>query len=109
MKINVDITPEHHQIVHGILNRHLPKPCTVWAFGSRANHTAQAYSDLDLACDAGKKLEYDTITQLKVAFEESRLPYTVDVVDHHRIEPYFKRIIDHQKVLFLSNNHSPFG
>ena len=100
MKIDVDITPEHRRIVEDILNQNLPKPCTVWAFGSRANDTAQAFSDLDLACDAGKKLDFDTITQLKIAFEESRLPYPVDVVDLQRVEPYFKSIIDNQKVMF---------
>ncbi len=100
MKIDVDITPEHHRIVEDILNRYLPSTCTVWAFGSRANYTAQVYSDLDLACDAGKKLDHDTITQLKIAFQESRLPYTVDVVDLQRVEPYFKTIIDNQKVMF---------
>ncbi len=43
---------------------------------------------------------HDTITQLKIAFQESRLPYTVDVVDLQRVEPYFKTIIDNQKVMF---------
>jgi predicted nucleotidyltransferase len=56
--INVDITPEHCRI-------DLPNTCRVWVFGSRANHTAQAYSDLE------------------IAFKESRLPFTVAVVGLH--------------------------
>jgi predicted nucleotidyltransferase len=100
MENNIDITPEHYQHIHDILNRHLPNSCTIWAFGSRANHTAQPYSDLDIALDAGDKLDFTIITQLKGAFEESRLPYTVDVIDMHRVEPYFREIVDNQKVLF---------
>ena len=100
MTLDVDITPEHYQVVANILANHLPVACQIWAFGSRVTHTAQAYSDLDLAIDAGGKLDYSTIMQLKISFEKSRLPYTVDVVDVHSVEPYFKTIIDQKKVVF---------
>jgi predicted nucleotidyltransferase len=103
MKLDIDITPEQYRIVKDIINRFLPNTCKVWVFGSRAKDTAQDYSDLDLALDAGKEVDYDTIRQLKLAFEESRLPYTVDVVDLHSVEPYFKEIIDSQKVVFPLN------
>ena len=44
----VDMRPEHWAMVQDILRRHAPD-CDVWAFGSRARHTAKPYSDLDLA------------------------------------------------------------
>ena len=100
MNIDVDIAPEHYQIINDILNQHLPTTCTVWAFGSRVNHTAQKFSDLDLALEAGAKLDYSIITQLNRSFEESLLPYKVDVVDLNSVEPYFKEIIDQQKSVF---------
>jgi len=100
MNIDVDIAPEHYQIINDILNQHLPTTCTVWAFGSRVNHTAQKFSDLDLALEAGAKLDYSIITQLNRSFEESRLPYTVDVVDLNSVEPYFRQIINQQKIAF---------
>jgi predicted nucleotidyltransferase len=72
----------------------------VWAFGSRVKHTAQKFSDLDLALEAGTKLDYSIITQLNRSFEASRLPYKVDVVDLNSVEPYFRQIINQQKIVF---------
>ncbi|MBD97322.1 hypothetical protein CL648_00765 [bacterium] len=43
MTIDVDITPEHYQIINDILTQHLPTTCTVWAFGSRVKHTAKRH------------------------------------------------------------------
>ena len=100
MKIDVDITPEQYQIINDILNQHLPTTCKVWAFGSRVKHTAQKFSDLDLALEAGTKLDYSIITQLNRSFEASRLPYKVDVVDLNSVEPYFRQIINQQKIVF---------
>lgn len=45
---NIDIRPDHWQIVRDILRKHVPQ-YAVWAFGSRAKWLAKQYSDLDLA------------------------------------------------------------
>jgi uncharacterized protein len=51
----------------------------VCLFGSRAKGTFHAGSDIDLAImDA--EIEEDTIRKLKEDFEESSLPYFVDIV-----------------------------
>ena len=44
----IDLTDAELAEVDGILNRHIPS-CTVWVYGSRADGSAQRYSDLDLA------------------------------------------------------------
>lgn len=66
-------------------------PNTV-VFGSRVKGTQKKYSDLDLAIK-------DPITGynyvlLQEAFEESDLPFTVDLVEYDRCDDYFKQIID---------------
>ena len=43
----VDITPQHLEIVTNILRRHLPDR-EVWAYGSRVTGRSWRYSDLDL-------------------------------------------------------------
>ena len=45
---DIDISPGQWNIVHDILQRHVPGH-EVWAFGSRARRRAKPYSDLDLA------------------------------------------------------------
>jgi predicted nucleotidyltransferase len=62
----------------------------VWVFGSRAKKTRKPFSDLDLAIDAASPLAYSTLVNLKNDFEESDLPYKVDVVDWHLIDKGFQ-------------------
>ena len=93
----VDIRPDHLDIVHGILREHLPVGVKVWVFGSRANWTTKDSSDLDIALEGEGKLSHKLLGQLEDAFEDSSLPYTVDVVDLNRIGDSFKRIVESQR------------
>ena len=47
-------------------------------FGSRAKGTMHSRSDIDLAV-SGKLLDRHTLAQLAMVFDESDLPYAVDV------------------------------
>lgn len=100
MKIKFDVSSQELAIIQQVLQRALSAQCRVWVFGSRAKHQTKNNSDLDLAIECLQTLDKTTLMQLETAFDESRLPYSVDVVDMHKVEPYFKEIIDRQKVLF---------
>ena len=89
----MDIEPHHLAIVLDILKQHLPQNTLVWVFGSRVGKTKKKYSDLDLAMDAKKPLSYEVIVDLKHSFEESDLPYKVDLVDWHTIDKEFQKQI----------------
>lgn len=95
MNCKIEITPEYFEIVARILSKHLDlSEVTVYVFGSRAKQTAKRRSDLDLAIESLKKpLSYSTIIAIKNDFEDSVLPYTVDVVDLNSIDPHFKNLI----------------
>jgi predicted nucleotidyltransferase len=90
----IDIRPEHLKIVEDILKKHLSVNATVWVFGSRAKNSARKFSDLDLAVDAGRPLSNQVMTELAFDFEESDLPYKVDVIDWHKIKENFKNLIE---------------
>ena len=94
----VDIRPDHLQIVQDILREHLPAGFQVWVFGSRAKWTATDASDLDLAVEGADELDYKAMVGLEVAFEESDLPYTVDVVDLNAVSQEFKKIVEAQGI-----------
>ena len=94
----VDIRPDHLEIVQGILREHLPVGVKVWVFGSRANWTTKDSSDLDIALEGENKLSHKLLGALKDAFEDSTLPYTVDVVDLNAVNHAFKQIVEDQKV-----------
>lgn len=100
MTREVDISPVHREIVEGVLRERLPEDVKVWVFGSRADWTTKDSSDLDLALEGESKLSAEVLGRLKDAFEDSELPYTVDVVDLHQVEDPFKQIIESQRVRF---------
>ena len=86
----IDLSPPHLAIVERILAEHVPE-CEVRAFGSRATWNAKDYSDLDLAIIGDVTLPRGSVARLKEAFEESRLPMRVDVVDWLAIATGFAR------------------
>lgn len=91
--IAVDITPSERDIVFDILKKNLAPGTHVWVFGSRAQHNAKRFSDLDLAIDAGQPLPYAILVNLNHDFDESALPFKVDIVDWYAIDPSFKNRI----------------
>ena len=97
----VDIRPDHLETVQDILRKHLPAGVKVWVFGSRANWTTKDSSDLDLALEGDGTLSHKLLGALKDAFEDSALPYTVDVVDLHRISDSFRQIVESQRTPLL--------
>ena len=92
-----DIRPDHIDLVRQILQQHVPN-AQVWVFGSRAKWTARDTSDLDLCINANTALSFEQMGALREAFENSNLPYKVDVVDWATTSEAFRAIIDQSKV-----------
>lgn len=68
----------------------------VYIFGSRAKGTYKPFSDLDICLKSDiSDYEYEL---LKEKFEESDLPFTVDIVQYNKIDDSFKRRIDQELV-----------
>ena len=109
----VDIRSDHLRIVQDVLRAHLPGDAKAWVFGSRAAWTTKDSSDLDLAVESEMPFDSRIIGVLQDAFEDSDLPYTVDVVDINRISSSFKQIIEAQKIplsipkIFLDTKNRP--
>lgn len=93
-----DISPADLATVWRILHDVLPKDTAVWVFGSRAKWTTGRASDLDLAVDAGRPLTRREEAGLSDQFEQSDIPYKVDVVDWHGISSSFRRAIEKDRV-----------
>ena len=89
----IDVNPNHLDTVTRILAGHVPE-CEVRAFGSRVTWTAKDYSDLDLAVVGARALDPDALRRLKEAFEESDLPFRVEVLDWHAISSAFQGVIE---------------
>lgn len=98
MKNKIDLQPEYLAIVKSVLQYHLPSNATVWLFGSRAQGRAKKYSDIDLLIDLGMPISLEKLAKLNFAFEESNLPYKVDIADAATISPLFRENIESQLI-----------
>ncbi|HGO5814715.1 TPA: nucleotidyltransferase family protein [Mannheimia haemolytica] len=88
----IDLTESQRQQVLDIFKKYLPDT-PVWVFGSRIKGTAKAYSDLDLALITKQPLTIRQLTELELAFTDSDLPFTVDLIDWASCNESFKQII----------------
>ncbi|MBF0524587.1 MAG: nucleotidyltransferase domain-containing protein [Deltaproteobacteria bacterium] len=77
MSGRLDITDRQREEIMTLLSRYLPG-VKIWAFGSRVKSSARPHSDLDLVAFA-KPDQKTRLSELKEAFEESSLPFRVDL------------------------------
>ncbi len=92
---SIDMQPIDRDLVIKILREYLPENARVWVFGSRAKGTARRFSDLDLLIDVGgTKLDNKIKSDLAWDFEESDLPYKVDIADWNSISGKFKKNVE---------------
>lgn len=94
-----DISDEQFDEISRILSEHVPE-CEVRAFGSRVRGTHRKYSDLDLVVRCGGQIDFSSMNRLQEAFENSMLPFRVDIVDFHTLSEKFKELALADSVLF---------
>jgi uncharacterized protein len=84
--------------IQAILGRLLPAGTRVGVFGSRASDRSKPWSDLDLVLHGDGPLPLSLIAELAEAFDESALPWKVDIVDRCTVSPAFAAVIDATRV-----------
>ncbi len=87
----IDLTPDQHKNILALLGKHLPETAA-WAYGSRVKWTARPESDLDLVVFANPSQTYD-VARLNEAFEESDLPFRVDLFVWDSVPEQFRKEI----------------
>ena len=99
----IDITAKQLKIVTALLERHLPGTAA-WIYGSRAKWTARPQSDLDLVVFATPK-QNDQIGALREAFEESDLPFRVDLFVWDKVPDQFRKQIQTEHLVLVAARH----
>jgi predicted nucleotidyltransferase len=98
------LSGEQVQIIQGILRLYREKIDKVGLFGSRATGTFRDNSDIDLVLYGASLCEAD-IDRLHTLFEETLLPFNVDVTAYHLIDyPPLKKHIDEVMVELLDES-----
>ena len=88
---------KHLDIVRNILKKY---PYTFYAFGSRVKGTQKTFSDLDLCFM--EPISSVILAHIREDFEESNLPFTVDLVDWNMCDEIFKSYIQSDLELISS-------
>jgi predicted nucleotidyltransferase len=91
----IDVPPPALNAVLDMLARHVPDR-EIRVMGSRVSGRAKPFSDLDLVVMGDEPLDLGTLGRLRDAFEESNLPFAVDIVEWASASDAFRRIIDEQ-------------
>lgn len=93
----ISIEQRHFLVIKEILQKYLPDT-EVRAFGSRISGKAKKYSDLDLVIMGKTKIESKVLIKLKDEFQESDIPFRVDILDWHGISDEFKQTLSKQRM-----------
>lgn len=90
----INMEAKHLKILISILSKY---PYTFYMFGSRITPSAKKLSDVDLFYK--ETIPDNILDNIEESFEESDLPYKVDLVNYHQCEAGFKKILDTQHIL----------
>ena len=92
----IDVSPEQYETILTLLRKYLPET-TAWVYGSRVKWTSRPHSDLDLVvfAEPGQHLE---VGELREAFEESNLPFRVDLFVWDDVPNSFRENIREQHI-----------
>jgi uncharacterized protein len=69
------------------------KPIRIFLFGSWVNGNARASSDVDVALEGPGPLDPALLARFRERLEESTIPYKVDLVDLHEVDPSFRKAV----------------
>ena len=95
--IGIDLRADEHKEVVRLLQHHLPDT-EVWAYGSRVKGAARPASDLDLVTFASAG-QNEAVSRLREAFDESPLPFRVDLFVWDKVPEEFLKNIEETRVV----------
>lgn len=94
----IHMDQRHLNIVKSILQKY---PYTFYAFGSRVKGTHRHLSDLDICFM--ENIPGNIIAHIREDFEESNIPFTVDLVNWNTCDETFKSIIKPDLTIITTN------
>ena len=103
----IDITTDQRKTVLALLASHLPNT-TAWVYGSRVKWTARPASDLDVVVFATLE-QSGRVSDLREAFEESNLPFRVDLFVWDEVPEQFRKQIEAEHVVLVEKKEPSVG
>ena len=95
----IDITADQRKTILALLEKYLPSTAA-WAYGSRISRTSRPQSDLDMVVFATPE-QNDQVADLREAFEESDLPFRVDLFVWDAVPEEFRKRIEAEHAVLV--------
>ena len=99
----IDVTAEQRKTLLALLAKHLPNTAA-WVYGSRAKWTSRPQSDLDMVVFAAPQ-QNGRVNDLREAFEESNLPFRVDLFVWDNTPEQFRKQIEAEHAVLVENGN----
>ena len=72
----------------------------IYLFGSRARGTHTERSDIDIAIDLGRKMEFEEIGKARGVLEGLNLPQKIDIIDMQRASNEMREFIFKEGIIW---------
>jgi len=95
----MNILPSDKKELIAIIKKHLPNT-RIYLFGSRARSASNPGSDIDIALDNNKPIDWSILGSIKEEIADSNILLFVDVVDIHDVSDEFKKQITRDGILW---------
>ena len=95
----IDITSTQHEMLRSLLSLHLPGT-EAWIYGSRVKGTSRPASDLDMVVFATPG-QARGVSDLRECFEQSSLPFRVDLFVWGDVPESFRKQIEREHVVLI--------
>ena len=98
---NIDITPQQRKSILSLLETFLPNT-TAWVYGSRVKWTSKPNSDLDMVVFSTSN-QVGKVSLLQEAFDESDLPFRIDLHVWNDVPDQFRKNIEAERVVLFKD------
>ena len=95
----IHMANKHWQIIVDILKKY---PYTFYAYGSRVKGEYKNSSDFDICFT--ESIPFNIQSHIEEDFEESDLPFKVDIIDFNLMNENFRKIISKDLLLIQEKN-----
>lgn len=87
------MSPEESlDLIRDTIYKHLPREeYKAFVYGSRADGTAQKWSDIDIGIKGEKQVPGSLMETVREELEKSDIPYKVEVVDFTKVSDKFRK------------------
>lgn len=93
------IKKKYQKNIVEIITKYIPKNGKIFIFGSSVNNID--FADVDVGIE-NANIKPKEMNNMIEDFEESNIPYKIDLVDFSKVDKNFKKKVKEEKIIWLT-------